>query len=136
MPSADGAAGYPTETGAAKMNGRRWPDAGTSHIPNWVYTDPEIVAREQERVFAGPGWLDVCLDAEIAKPGDFKRSRLGTREVVAVRGPSGEVNVLVNCCAHRSAQFCSATRGTVKEFICPYHQWTYDLGGKLLGVPF
>jgi phenylpropionate dioxygenase-like ring-hydroxylating dioxygenase large terminal subunit len=133
MPSADGAAGYPLETVVA---GRRWPEAGPSRIPNWVYTDPEIFAVEQERIFAGAGWLYVCLDAEIANPGDFKRSRLGTREVVAVRDPSGEVNVLLNRCAHRSAQFCSASRGTAKEFVCPYHQWTYDLRGKLLGVPF
>jgi salicylate 5-hydroxylase large subunit len=136
MPPADGAAGYPLETGAEKLAGRRWPEAGPSHIPNWVYTDPEIFAREQELIFAGPGWLYVCLDAEIANPGNFKRSRLGTREVVAVRDCSGEVNVLVNRCAHRSAQFCSASRGAAKEFVCPYHQWTYDLGGKLLGVPF
>jgi phenylpropionate dioxygenase-like ring-hydroxylating dioxygenase large terminal subunit len=128
MPSADGTVVSPRETGAQGLPGRRWPDAGTSRIPNWVYTDREIFAVEQERIFAGPGWLYVCLDAEIANPGDFKRSRLGTREVVAVRDPSGEVHVLLNRCAHRSAQFCSATRGTAKEFVCPYHQWTYDLG--------
>jgi phenylpropionate dioxygenase-like ring-hydroxylating dioxygenase large terminal subunit len=136
MPSADGAVGNPLETDADNLAGRRWPEAGPSRMPNWVYTDPEIFAHEQERIFAGLGWLYVCLDAEIANPGDFKRSRLGTREIVAVRDPSGEVNVLVNCCAHRSARFCSATRGTAKEFVCTYHQWTYDLGGKLLGVPF
>ena len=50
--------------------------------------------------------------------------------------PSGDIAVLVNRCAHRSAQFCSASRGSAKEFVCPYHQWTYDLTGKLLGVPF
>src|SRR5437763_3161985 len=133
MPSADGAAVISLESAAA---GRRWPEAGPARIPNWVYTDPEIFALEQERIFAGEGWLYVCLEAEISNSGDFKRSRLGTREVVAVRGSSGEVNVLLNRCAHRSAQFCSATRGTAKEFVCPYHQWTYDLGGKLLGVPF
>ena len=136
MPSADGAAEYPIESGAEMLNGRRWPDAGCSRIPNWVYTDPEIFAREQELIFEGPGWLYVCLEAEIAKPGDFKRSRLGTKEVVAVRDTSGEVNVLVNRCAHRSARFCSVNRGTATEFVCPYHQWTYDLAGNLLGVPF
>ncbi|MGH7029072.1 MAG: aromatic ring-hydroxylating dioxygenase subunit alpha [Stellaceae bacterium] len=116
--------------------GRRWPDAGCSRIPNWVYTDPELFAREQERVFAGQSWLYVCLEAEIPKPGDFKRSRLGAREVVAVRDVAGEIHVLLNRCAHRSAQFCSAARGSAKEFVCPYHQWTYDLSGKLIGVPF
>src|ERR1700751_3897864 len=108
MPSADGTAGYPPETPVA---GRRWPGAGPSRIPNWVYTDREIFAVEQERIFAGAGWLYVCLDAEIANAGDFKRSRLGTKEVVAVRDPSGEVNVLLNRCAHPSGQFGRGYRG-------------------------
>ena len=115
---------------------RTWPDAGTARVPNWVYTDPDIFAREQDRVFGENNWLYVCLDAELPNPGDFKRTQLGTREVVAVRGTHGVINVLVNRCAHRSMQFCTAARGTAKEFVCPYHQWTYDLSGNLLGVPF
>jgi salicylate 5-hydroxylase large subunit len=121
---------------ASNLAARRWPGAGASRVPNWVYTDPDIFAREQERIFEGPSWLYVCLDVEIPNPGDFTRSRLGTREVVAVRGADGQVRVLLNSCAHRSMQFCSANRGSAKEFTCPYHQWTYDLEGKLLGVPF
>ena len=113
---------------------RAWPDGGTSRVPNWVYTDPDIFAREQSRVFGANDWLYVCLEAEIPNPGDFKRSQLGTREVVAVRGTDGAINVLVNRCAHRSMQVCTASRGTAKEFVCPYHQWTYDLAGNLLGV--
>jgi salicylate 5-hydroxylase large subunit len=136
MPSADGSPGPLIEREAGTRTDRRWPDAGCSRIPNWVYTDPELFAREQQRVFAGQSWLYVCLEAEIPAPGHFKRSRLGAREVVAVRDAAGEIRVLVNRCAHRSAQFCSAARGSAKEFVCPYHQWTYDLSGKLLGVPF
>ena len=115
---------------------RQWPEGGAGRVPNWVYTDPEIFAREQERIFNGPSWLFACLEAEIPDPGDFKRSRLGTREVVAVRNKEGAVNVLVNRCAHRSMQFCMSNRGNAREFVCPYHQWTYDLDGKLLGLPF
>jgi salicylate 5-hydroxylase large subunit len=122
MPPADGATGDPIETAVDTLNARKWPDAGSSRIPNWVYTDA--------------GWLYVCLEPEIAEPGDFKRSRLGAKEVVAVRDAAGEIHVLVNRCAHRSAQFCFVTRGTAKEFVCPYHQWTYDLGGNLIGMPF
>lgn len=136
MPSADGTAVLPPITAGADRSARRWPDAGSSRIPNWVYTDPDIFAREARQIFAGPSWLYVCLENEIPEPGDFKRSRLGTVETVAVRDAAGAVQVLVNRCAHRSAQFCSAARGSVKEFVCPYHQWTYDLGGRLLGVPF
>src|SRR5580693_3823037 len=106
MAAADGGALHPVST-------RHWPAAGPSRIPNWVYTDPDIFAREQERIFQGPSWLYVCLDAEIPKPGDFTRSKLGTREVIAVRGADGAVNVLVNRCAHRSMQLCTANRGAV-----------------------
>ena len=54
----------------------RWPEkAGDARVPNWVYTDPDIFAREQERIFSGPSWLYTCLEAEIPNPGDFKRSR-------------------------------------------------------------
>ncbi len=136
MPSADGTVGPLIDQGSDNAGARRWPDGGASRIPNWVYTDPEIFAREQRRIFAGRSWLYVCLESEIPKPGDFKRSRLGAVETVAVREPSGDVAVLANRCAHRSAQFCSASRGSAKEFVCPYHQWTYDLTGKLIGVPF
>lgn len=115
---------------------REWPDDGCSRVPNWVYTDPDIFARERDRIFGANDWLYTCLEAEIPNPGDFRRSQLGSREVVAVRGADGAVNVLVNRCAHRSMQVCTANRGTLKELVCPYHQWTYDLAGNLLGVPF
>ncbi|HSZ94218.1 MAG TPA: Rieske 2Fe-2S domain-containing protein, partial [Acetobacteraceae bacterium] len=115
---------------------REWPDDGCSRIPNWVYTDPDIFVREQSRVFGANNWLYTCLEAELPNPGDFKRSQLGTRDVIAVRGADGAINVLVNRCAHRSMQVCTASRGSTKEFVCPYHQWTYDLSGNLLGLPF
>ena len=77
MPSADGTVGPLIDPGIEKAGARRWPEGGSSRIPNWVYTDPEIFAREQQRIFAGPSWLYVCLESEIPNPGDFKRSRLG-----------------------------------------------------------
>jgi salicylate 5-hydroxylase large subunit len=115
---------------------RAWPEQGCSRVPNWVYTDQDIFLRESERVFGANDWLYTCLEAEIPHPGDFARSQLGTREVVAVRGQDGEINVLLNSCAHRGMQFCTANHGTTKEFVCPYHQWAYDLDGNLLGLPF
>jgi salicylate 5-hydroxylase large subunit len=115
---------------------RQWPAAGTSRVPNWVYTDPAVFALEQERIFGANDWLYACLEAEIPRPGDFRRTQLGAQDVIVVRGTDGEINVLHNRCAHRSMQVCSASRGAVKEFVCPYHQWTYDLKGNLLGVPF
>ena len=113
-----------------------WPKEGIARIPYWVYSDPEIYAREQERIFCGASWSYVALEAELPRPGDFKRTFIGEKPVVVVRDKDGSVNVVENRCAHRGVQFCQKHLGNVPEFMCPYHQWTYDLKGNLIGVPF
>ena len=114
---------------------RKWPSDGYDRVPNWAYSDPEVYRREMELIFFGKSWSYVALSAEIPKPGDFKRSWVGDRPVVIARDQDGEINAFVNSCAHRGVQFCKRQTGNVNEFICPYHQWTYDLKGNLIGVP-
>ncbi len=114
----------------------RWPDGGADAIPDWVYTDETIYKREVDRIFHGRTWNYVALEAEIPEAGNFVRSYVGPTPVVVVRGEDGGINVFENRCAHRAAEFCREQRGKVTEFVCPYHQWTYDLEGNLSGVPF
>ncbi|HEY7242979.1 MAG TPA: aromatic ring-hydroxylating dioxygenase subunit alpha [Xanthobacteraceae bacterium] len=112
-----------------------WP-GDLTEIPDWVYTDDAVYRREVERIFHGPTWNYVGLEAEIANPGDFIRSHVGPTPVVVARAKDGSINVVENRCVHRAAEFCRELSGNVNEFICPYHQWTYDLKGNLIGVPF
>jgi salicylate 5-hydroxylase large subunit len=115
---------------------RTWPEPDATRLPYWVYSDPALYAREQERIFCGPTWNYVALEAEIPNAGDFKRTFIGDKSVVVVRDHDGGVNVVENRCAHRGAQFCQRHLGHVTEFMCPYHQWTYRLDGSLQAVPF
>ena len=78
----------------------------------------------------------MALDCEVPEPGSFKRSFVGPTPVVVARGKDGAVHVFENRCAHRSAELCRPHSGKVTEFVCPYHQWTYDLAGNLTAVPF
>jgi apoptosis-inducing factor 3 len=112
-----------------------WP-GDLTEIPDWVYTDENIYRREVERIFHGPTWNYVALEAEVPNAGDFIRSNVGPTPVVVTRTKDGSISVVENRCSHRAAEFCRALSGTVNEFICPYHQWTYDLAGNLIGVPF
>jgi anthranilate 1,2-dioxygenase large subunit len=114
----------------------RWPEDSLQFIPDWVYTSPEIYQREVKQIFHGPTWNFVALEAEVPNPGDYKRSYVGPTPVVVARDKEGGVNVFENRCAHRGAEFCRAQRGNTKDFICPYHQWSYDLKGNLQGIPF
>ena len=113
-----------------------WEGTGTSRIPFGVYTHEALHRKELERFFYRRHWCYVGLEAEIPNPGDFKRTVVGERSVILVRSADGQVQVVENVCAHRGMQFCRERHGNRKEFICPYHQWSYTLKGDLQGVPF
>jgi anthranilate 1,2-dioxygenase large subunit len=113
-----------------------WPDGNGHVIPDWVYTSNALYEREMERIFKGDTWNYVALEAEVPNPGDFKRSYVGQVPVVVSRAEDGEITVFENRCAHRGAEFCRHSKGNTKEFVCPYHQWSYDLKGNLQGIPF
>ncbi len=113
-----------------------WPDDDVSRVPYRVYRDPGIHTREQERIFRGPTWNFLCLEAEIPEPGDYKTCFIGDAPIIAVRDAGGGINALVNRCAHKGALLCYKPRGRVSEFTCVYHNWTYDLAGRLTGVAF
>jgi phenylpropionate dioxygenase-like ring-hydroxylating dioxygenase large terminal subunit len=113
-----------------------WPAEGLTRIPDWVYTDQTIYEREVEKIFHGRTWNYVALECEVPKPGDYIRSNVGPTPVVVARAADRSINVFENRCAHRAAEFCRELSGNVNEFVCPYHQWTYDLKGGLVGVPF
>jgi anthranilate 1,2-dioxygenase large subunit len=114
----------------------KWPDDALHYIPDWVYTSQAVYDLEIERIFRGKSWNFVALEAEIPEPGDYKRSYVGPVPVVVSRADDGSVNVFENRCAHRGAEFCRHAQGNTREFVCPYHQWSYDLKGNLQGVPF
>jgi salicylate 5-hydroxylase large subunit len=115
---------------------RKWPEEGFTRVPYWVYTDPEIFKREMDVIFGGRTYSYVGLEAEIPNPGDYRRTFIGDKPVIFLRGLDGKVNVVVNRCAHRGVKLCYREHGNEKELICPYHQWAYDLEGNLIGVPF
>ena len=100
-----------------------------------LYTDPRVFADEMDRIFH-LGWVFVGHDSEVPRPGDFVTRRLGREPVIMVRGKDAGIAVLVNRCMHRGTLLCPADRGTARTFACPYHGWTYDLSGELLGVPY
>lgn len=114
----------------------RWPEDALHYVPDWVYTSQAVHDLELQKIFRGRSWNYVALEAEIPNAGDYKRSYVGATPVVVSRAEDGSVNVFENRCAHRGAEFCRHSQGNTKEFVCPYHQWSYDLKGNLQGVPF
>jgi choline monooxygenase len=102
-------------------------------LPASWYTDPAILALEQERIFAR-AWQYVGRTEQVAKPGDYFSSRAGHIPVAVVRDENGALNGFVNVCRHRGHEVVSG-QGNRRTLQCPYHAWTYGLDGCLRAVP-
>ena len=113
-----------------------FPHADGSRVPYKVFSSDEIYAREQERIYRGPTWNFLGLEAEIVKPGDYKSTFIGDTPVVMTRAEDGSLAAWVNRCAHRGAMVCRLSRGNALSHSCVYHQWNFGTKGNLQGVPF
>lgn len=120
---------------AEALAARVWPADGAAAVPYWVYSDPEVYALERRRVFAR-SWNYVALEAEIPDPGCYRRSFAGDVPVVVMRTKDGRITCVVNRCAHRGMELVQAPCGRGTTLVCPYHQWSFDLDGRLVGLPY
>lgn len=117
---------------------RAWPDdLPLSRVPYWVYRDEANHRAEQQRIFEGPCWSFLGLEAEIPEAGDYRTTHLGSMPVIFVRDEEGGINAFENRCAHRGALIAFDDGGNTKKlFRCVYHSWSYDLAGNLKGIAF
>lgn len=100
------------------------------------YTSLEVYDEERERIWWGD-WVTIGRAEEVAAPGDFVVKDLAGESIFVVRNQDSELHGFYNVCAHRGTRFLDDdTRGNArKAFRCPYHAWTYDLNGRLIGTP-
>ena len=105
-----------------------------SCLPPQCYTSPEFYAFEMEAIFARE-WVCVGRQEQIPNPGDFFSITLMDDPLLVVRGLDGEVKAMSAVCRHRGAIVAEGAGNCEKAFICPYHSWSYDLDGNLLGAP-
>ena len=116
---------------------REWPGETLARVPYWVYQDEGNYRDELRRIFEGPVWNYVALEADLPRPGDYRTTFVGEMPVIVVRGETGEIHAFENRCAHRGALIALDDSGsTGKRFQCVYHAWSYDLCGELVSVAF
>lgn len=103
-------------------------------LPRKRYLDPQLFDLELEHVFRHK-WLPVANACELVGAGTYLTRDLPFAPVVLVRGGEGSIRAFLNSCAHRGARVAQGAGGCVRRLTCRYHAWTYDLEGKLIGVP-
>lgn len=103
-------------------------------LPAWTYHDAEFFELEKERVFA-PSWQVACHVSDIPGAGDWHTLEYSGESVIVVRGKDAVVRAFTNVCRHRGSRIVDGSSGCAKKLMCPYHAWTYELDGRLSGVP-
>lgn len=109
---------------------------GASRVPYWIFQRQDILEAENRKLFHGPVWNFLCLEAELREAGDFVAVSAGETPVIVTRDKDGELYAFENRCAHRGSLLALEDRGNVKDFTCVYHAWTHSLQGDLIGVAF
>jgi len=109
------------------------PDDGWT-LPAWTYSDPEYFAVEMARLIR-PSWQILCHVSEIDNIGDWRSIEILGESVVVVRGNDRQLRAFANVCRHRGSRLLDGTSGCAKKLVCPYHAWSYELDGRLSGVP-
>ena len=105
-----------------------------STIPSDWYTDPARHRFERDAVFA-PSWQCVARVEQLRDPGQFVAFEFAGESILLVRGTDGVLHSFFNVCRHRAAPIAEEPEGCVSKLRCRYHGWTYDLAGRLIGVP-
>lgn len=107
---------------------------GISHTSVEEYFDQSRYDREVALLFRRHP-IVVGFSAQLRKPGDFVTHDETGQPILVARGTDGKLRAFLNVCRHRSASVETKPCGSNKRaFVCPYHGWSYDLTGRLVGI--
>src|SRR5262249_23149664 len=109
---------------------------GAKTLPARYYNDPALFREEFERFFFGM-WIHAGREEEVATAGSYVLRDVGGESILISRGDDEQLYAFYNVCRHRGTRICEGQGGKLSghSFQCPYHAWTYDLQGRLIGAP-
>jgi len=104
-------------------------------LPGFIYNHPDVFAAELEFIHYKE-WQFACHTAELQDVGSYLTLQIGAHPIIIVRGSDGNLRAFHNICRHRGHKLCLKERGKAqasgKRFVCPYHQWAYDINNGAL----
>lgn len=102
-------------------------------LPAKYYTDPAVFRSEMDRFFLNR-WVYIGREERIAKPGDYFLCEVAGESIIVTRDQIGTPRAFYNVCRHRGTRMCTEPAGSFTRIRCPYHAWTYELDGALIGA--
>lgn len=109
-------------------------DGGVEHVAVERYISREWFEREQRTLFRRFP-LVVGFASQLERPGDYLTHDLSGVPLLVTRNAAGELRAFINACRHRGTRIEDGCGSEKRTFVCPYHAWSYDLDGRLRGLP-
>jgi phenylpropionate dioxygenase-like ring-hydroxylating dioxygenase large terminal subunit len=107
--------------------------APTEHIlAAEAYTSPQRHSQDVAMLLASPQLVGYV--SELPRPGTYCTKTVMGRSILLTRSAEGTVRAFDNVCLHRQSRITEGC-GAARRLACPYHSWTYDLDGNLVGIP-
>jgi Rieske 2Fe-2S family protein len=97
------------------------------------YTEEAIFDLDLNFIFYRE-WLFAAHTCELSRKGSYLTMQIGAYPIVLVRAADGTIRAFINSCRHRGYRLCPDAHGTATKLVCPYHQWTYNLDGRLFAA--
>ncbi len=102
-------------------------------FPAAAYRSPEFAALEAEKLFRKE-WVCVGRTDDLPKVGDYIATDIAGVPVVTLRDKTNAIRSFSNVCLHRMMRLLAGRGNCGGRITCPYHAWTYNLKGQLVGA--
>lgn len=107
----------------------------TTYVEASNYLDAAAFEREREAIFSRLP-VPVALAAELPAGGSYRAVTLAGVSILLTRTRDNQTRAFLNACSHRGTRLLAGDEsGCGLKLSCPYHAWTYNLDGALIGVP-
>lgn len=110
------------------------PPIGPSVLDADVYRDPQRYEVERIRIL-NRSWQIICRSSQIPDPGDHHVWAGNGENIVITRRNDGGLAGFHNVCQHRGARIVAESGTGARRFTCRWHNWAYDIEGRVTGVP-
>ena len=77
----------------------------------------------------------IGMSGDLAEANSFFTVNDFGPSIIATRDPAGKFKAYANVCSHRGAEIEQERRGVKSKFSCPFHGWTFNNQGSLVGYP-
>lgn len=104
-------------------------------FPACLYTDADLLTLEKEYIFRKT-WLYVGDIEQLFYQNNVFVTEVADTSVLLIKTENNALKAYYNLCPHRASLLCPESgQYSLKQLVCPYHAWVYNLEGQLMGTP-